>query len=425
MSIILKYSKIHEFIILFSVIYLVFFYDVLANSLGFYDEILALYFMMVIIVVLLFSKKIFLYKNEKNIVILLSFIGFIGLLSNYLSYLGGNVTDTNAIIGDFINLYKAFIVYFGIRLISSKFNAQNVLKKTEKHTRFLFNLIIILLFFDIIFKLFPQLPRYGIHSYQLFFLHPSRFSFVFSFVFLVLFNKYIKSNKKHLLFILIIGLTSLRVKYFGFVVLAIFLMYYRHLLFKISKKTIFILIGLLFVLIGLLFQDQIKMYFSFDNIKNGWSRGILLMESIKIGYDYFPFGTGFGSYSCYFSGKYYSWVYDKYGINNVWGISRFYWGFVSDQFWPMVLGQFGYFGLLAYLLIIYQYIVLFLKFLKSNITNIKNSNYMFTALLGMLLLLIDSSSDAIFTQNRAVVLFILFALFINSQSNKTIEKNTK
>jgi hypothetical protein len=160
------------------------------------------------------------------------------------------------------------------------------------------------------------------------------------------------------------------------------------------------------------------MYFSVDS---GWSRSVILVNSIKIGNDFFPFGTGFGTYSSFFSGKYYSWVYEYYGIDHVYGISKSYWGFITDQFWPMVLGQFGYLGLFAFMMIIYEYIMLFVINLKRSL-NLKQKNLMYVSILGMLLLLIDSSSDAIFTQNRGVVMFMLFGLLINSYKsyNETV-----
>lgn len=415
------YHKLYEIFIAFTAIYLVFFYDVLSEFLGFFDEFVALIFLIFSLKIVLFTKQITLYKNEKYIFVLLVVLGVLGLLSNWVSYLHGYKTDINAIIGDFINVYKAFIVYFGIRLLSSEFKASKIIAHIAKYSKWLFVLVVLILFLDIALHIFPTNSRYGLRTRELFFHHPSRYSFAFAFTFLILYYQYIKTAKWVLLVILLIGLTSLRVKYFGFVFIAYFLLYHRDLLYKISLKLVFVLIGVAFLIMSVLFKDQLSLYFSLSQIRTGWSRGIILITSFDIGNDFFPLGTGFGTYSSYFSGKYYSWVYDKYHISNVWGISRSFWSFIADQFWPMVLGQFGYFGLLAYFAIVYQYIVLFLKLLKNKAK--KNSIFMFVALLGMLLLLIDSSSDAIFTQNRAVVLFMLFALFINLQTeNSEIEQ---
>ncbi len=105
----------------------------------------------------------------------------------------------------------------------------------------------------------------------------------------------------------------------------------------------------------------------------------------------------------------------------MYGISRRHWKFVADQYWPMVLGQFGYLGLLSMFLIIYNFLTLFLTQIKASKNSIKYY-YFLSAILGLLLLIIDSTSDAIFTQNRAVVMFIYFALVMNTtnQNNKIV-----
>ncbi len=206
----------------------------------------------------------------------------------------------------------------------------------------------------------------------------------------------------------------------GFVVLAIFFLFYGKRLFMISKKLFYsVICGLALILIWL-FWDWLEMYFSFESINNGWSRAIILYYSFVIGNDFFPLGTGFGTYSSFYSGLHYSWVYDLYGLQNVYGISRRYWGFIADQYWPMVMGQFGYLGLLSMLLIMYHYIKLFLTHIKINIDNYRYY-YFLSAILGLLLLLIDSTTDAIFTQQRAVVMFAYFALVVNT-TNKKHEK---
>jgi O-antigen ligase len=82
----------------------------------------------------------------------------------------------------------------------------------------------------------------------------------------------------------------------------------------------------------------------------------------------------------------------------------------------MVLGQFGYLGLFSYLGIVYFFFTLFLKQIKNKFNT---TNFRYVPLLGLILLLIDSSSDSIFTQSRAVAIFMIFALFTNIQRNIT------
>lgn len=358
-----------------------------------------------------------LFRNEYYIILLLGVISVIGLLSNWVNYRNEHVTEGAAIIGDFIVFYKAFISYFAVRLLSKKFSTKKVLTKLSKYVKPIFYLLVFIIFIDFIFKIYPRLPRYGIYSIELFFKHPSRFGFAFSFIFLVLLPKFYKSNKQLLLAVLLVGLLSLRVKYFGFVGFSLIFMFYGKRLFRVPKLYFISFIAVLGVIMLWLFWDQFKMYFVFISLDTAWSRAVVLYYSFIIGYDFFPLGTGFGTYSSYYSGVHYSWVYDLYGINRVFGISRLYWGFVADQYWPMVLGQFGYFGFLSFVLIIYNYFKLFLTHIKGNINN-SLYYYFISAILGLLLLLVDSTSDAIFTQQRAVVMFIYFGLIVNTINEK-------
>ena len=92
-------------------------------------------------------------------------------------------------------------------------------------------------------------------------------------------------------------------------------------LFTIAKNTftetlrqpvycVIIAFALFFV-----FKDWIMFYFSDEAVKLGWSRAVLLRYSVVIAGDYFPLGTGFGSFASFFSGQDYSWVYRHYRID--------------------------------------------------------------------------------------------------------------
>lgn len=417
MKFIVRVSSLFEQSLLILVFTLVFLYDAFAGVIGFLDEFTALLSFIVLFYFIAIKGKLRLYRKEYYIVLLLGVIIVIGLSSNYFAYRNGHKTAWLAIIGDFINFYKAFITYIAIRLLSNSFDANKVLKKTAKYAEIIFYLLFVIVILDFIFKIFPHPPRYGIYSFELFFKHASRYGFAFSFIFLVLLPKYYKKNKGLLLFILLVGMLSLRVKYFGFLGMSIVFMFYGKRLFKIPKLYFLVIVSVLAFFLAWVFQDKIKMYFTFDVIDEAWSRAIILYYSFIIGNDFFPLGTGFGTFSSFYSGVDYSWVYDLYGIDKVYGISRLYNKFIADQYWPMVLGQFGYLGLLSMIFVIYNYFTLFITEIKENINSHKYY-YFLSAILGLLLLLIDSTSDAIFTQQRAVVLFIYFALVVNTTNIK-------
>ena len=405
--------------IIFSVIFISYISFLIPEISGFYDEFLALLFLTVIGIIIGKKTKIHLYREEKYIFYLLAFIAFWGLLSNYMT-LPKHKTNSIAIYSDFIVIFKAYTAYFGIRLLMHSIDSEMILNKLAYYVEIIFYLLVVLVFLDLIFKFFPIERRYGFRSVQLFFGHPSRYSTAFGIVFMLLFHKYIDSKRGLLFLILIIGLLSLRVKFFGFVFIAFLIFHFRHIIRRIPRKQIFVYFGIVLIGLYFAFQERIHMYFSFSNLDTSWSRGILLYKSIIIAHDFFPFGTGFGTYAGFFSGEHYSWVYNMYGIDNVWGISADNPVFIADQFWPMILGQFGWIGFVAYLLIMIYFILLFMRLFKQS--RIKNlTNRMVLPFLALFMLLVDSTSDAIFSQDRAVTLFIIIALSINLQS---IKQNT-
>tara|TARA_R110002050_G_scaffold274787_1_gene419344 strand:- start:5111 stop:6373 length:1263 start_codon:yes stop_codon:yes gene_type:complete len=408
-----KFSTILEQSIFLLILSLVFLYDAFDNSLGFLDELFALFSLLVLLYFIFIKQRMKLYRSEYYILSLLGIITIIGLLSNYHSYQNGNQTSGAAIFGDLVTFNKAFVSYIGVRLLSKYFNSNKVLNSITKYIELIFYILSFIIVLDFIFKFFPQPPRYGVYSFQLFFKHPSRFGFAFTFIFLALLPKYYKDRKSILVFVLLLGMLSLRVKYIGFGFLTVVFMFYGKRLFKIPKAYFLWIVVSLALIMLWLFWDTFQMYFTFKSINTAWSRAIVLYYSFIIGNDFFPLGSGFGTYSSYYSGVYYSWVYDSYKISKVYGISRIYPNFIADQYWPMVLGQFGYFGLLCMVGIIYQYFKLFLTNIKFYVKSEKYY-YFLSIILGLLLLLVDSTSDAIFSQQRGVVMFIYFALVVNT-----------
>jgi hypothetical protein len=410
----LTYISILKRVLILLIFTLVFLYDFLFKYISFIDELLAV----ITIALLFFVKKIKLLRAEYMILRLLFLIIFLGLLSN--------ITSEQKIVGkviflDLLSFVKPFVVYFGVRIFFRDISFKTVYPALKKIIQYALLVLIIIIFADYVFHIFPRDQRFGLTSLELFFTHPSRLSFAISFIFIILYPKYIKKSYL-LVFILLIGLVTLRVKYFGFLLIALLFIYYRRIIVKINKRYFYALMMLIPIGLFIIFKDWIYFYF----VNNDWSRNILLKYSFKIGADFFPLGTGFGSYACYFSGQEnYSWVYAHYGIDDVWGISKEFNSFLSDQYWPMILGQFGYFGLLAMFLIIIKYFEILIGLLNST-ESVFVKNSVIATVLGLILLLIDSTSDAIFSQNRGVVIFIIIALVVNHyiDYNTYIDENT-
>jgi len=82
------------------------------------------------------------------------------------------------------------------------------------------------------------------------------------------------------------------------------------------------------------------------------ARLALYLTSIDVARDHFPLGAGLGRYGSPLSRSPYSPVYESYGLNFVYGLGWEHTSYITDTFWPQILGEAGVFALLAYLVFV-------------------------------------------------------------------------
>lgn len=363
----------------------------------YFDEMLALLIAIVSAIYIIKKKgKIVINKYNICIVSLILIVVLIGLYSN-IEYGYQNI---KYVLADLIVFIKFFIVYLGFEFIakdSIKKFSKTILKNVKIITVFLFILTII----NYIFKIFPIFDyRYRIPSNQLFFEHPSTLAWccVSLMVMLIRLEKLNKNNCIYISMLIIILMTTLRSKAVAFASVSIIILLY----IKLSNNKIntwkVIFIGVICIAIG---YKQIYYYFMNENS----ARAVLLGTSIEIANDYFPLGTGFGTFGSYFSGESYSPVYEMYGINDIWGLRQENPNFISDSFWPMVLGQFGYIGALLYMLCI---VIIYIKLQKSY--SIEEKNIYTSKILILTFLIISATAESAFVNPMAIPLAIILAI---------------
>lgn len=137
------------------------------------------------------------------------------------------------------------------------------------------------------------------------------------------------------------------------------------------------------------------------------ARAQLLYGGVKIANASFPFGLGFGSYGSAVTStpQGYSGVYDALGFDSVYGLSRSYSAFVSDTFWPIILGQFGWLGLAIVIISISAV----LKELNRRVKRNANPGYgMATAIVVFYLLISSMAGSAIFAPMSIYLVICLF-----------------
>jgi hypothetical protein len=121
------------------------------------------------------------------------------------------------------------------------------------------------------------------------------------------------------------------------------------------------------------------------------ARARLYSTGGRIADDNFPVGVGFGRFASYPSRKYYSPVYQQYGLNRIYGLSREYPKYIDDVSWPSVIGETGYGGLALYVLGLLVVIAAMVRRLRSTVARLKWAPL--GALCAMAVMLVDSLGD--------------------------------
>lgn len=384
--------KFNYFIIVFTLLFGVVFYDVI-DELGFSytDEILVLILFLYFLAVNI--------SNVKKEFIFFLFIAVFYLM--YSLYSPHNVLP--AILTDFFVQIKPYIAFYTVYSINFAI--------TEKKRKQLITLCkvcaIVLLPIGILNPGGGEImDHFGGYSRY------ATIMIVLGTTYLV----YSEQQKKDLIITLIIysiGLLSLRSKMFGFYVAFLCIMFLWE---KVSVKRLLsfkslILFSIMMLAIFYVAKEKIIFYFvegsQADDI---FARPLLYISAIEILKDFPFFGTGFGSYATFASAEYYSPLYYDYDLYLSPEIGNGL--FISDTFFP-VFAQFGYIG---FFLFICFWIRRF-KTAKVNYKMYKNLLFFKLSILIGIFFFIESVADSTFTHNRGIAMLMLLAIILNNRYN--------
>ncbi len=242
--------------------------------------------------------------------------------------------------------------------------------------------------------------RYGIRSFSFVFSHYTFLSVGLVGILLLLCQNPFK-NRIWIAIALVLMCSTLRSKAFGFVAIFLFLLISQR-----GKSSPYLLLTLGIGAAIAISWDQIVFYYTSD----GFARNELTRAAFEVAGDYAPFGTGFATFGSNVTGEpeFYSPLYFEYGLSNVYGLTPNDASFVSDTFWPTVLGQFGYAGLLVYGALL----VSLFQFQRNGLSKI-------TAASLYIYLFISSTSESAFFNPSAVFLAFCAGLAAAGVSSMT------
>ena len=292
----------------------------------------------------------------------------------------GMVFAAAGIVGWIMNGYQTFSItvqamYEHIRFwiclwafmsVLSTFPLEKYAKRLFCHVGLLSAILIVLTTVDIIFHIWGrQIYRFGIGSIQLFYGHPSYFGAhcVFLLAMLCILIPYLQLIDDEesrsvprwsvtatvlMCCMLVLVLTTIRTRLIGFVAAFIILFIYMIVIKKKLHPGI-ILVG---VLAALAIGWQRIYFFYFSKYSYTMARGQFATNSLDIALNNMPFGAGFGTFGSRMAQIHYSPLYFKYHMMLTTGMQPTHPSYACDSFYPMILGESGWLGFIAYMLLI-------------------------------------------------------------------------
>lgn len=226
-----------------------------------------------------------------------------------------------------------------------------------------------------------------------------------------LFKDESKTNRYIALIIVLSGMLAPKFKFLGEVVCFIYVIFFlkSKLNFK-SSKTIFSIALVMAIVIYVTWSKFDAYYVS------GFVEGAERMarpESYRIAFteiiwEYFPFGSGMGSWGCAAAADFYSPLLYKYKMNEVWGCDPDNPMFVADAFFP-TLAQIGVVGIFFF--------CIFWKRRLQDFNAIKDIRYYRVAWITFFCLVIEQTADTSFLSGKGMGYCMLIALCLNANRN--------
>lgn len=365
------------------------------------DEIITLLLALLCIVDILGNRNHQRYKG-------LFFI--IGVMTFYLLYslFVVHYNTPKAVFSDFFIQLKPFIAFYVAYSMGVRFNASQRLF-LKKLTAFLSAMMLVIIVSGFGKEVFFHVAYYGIYSIVLFLIY-----------YYCSYRNQTQKDKIIMLLILAVGLFSTRSKFYGFFVVALYLlfMYKPGMLTKVKLKQ-WIMMAVVFCLVLYVAWGKINYYFissglfsGSDEMDDSFARAILYFTAPQVLSDHLLFGSGLASYATYSSGQVgYSLIYGIYNIDIIWGLLEGDCPFVSDTFFPE-LAQFGIVGIGLYF---YFWIWVYKKIKIRTVTPHAIQLYK----LGLLILafvFIESIAGSMFLQASGSMVMMILGFVIRDMS---------
>jgi hypothetical protein len=251
-------------------------------------------------------------------------------------------------------------------------------------------------------------------------------------VILSLFRYLSAKNKRYLNYALFFTLCSMLTIQLKVIIGLVMIWMIYYMFIKKTKISNFILIsglvlGLGYIAVMAIPQLQEKIYkytllYAASDSYESVARPALYYQSINIANDFFPWGSGQGTFGSVPVNMLYNQIYYDYNLNHIHGLGETGDNFKMDTHWSSIIGENGYLGTMLYLML-FLYPLSFLKKVKGF-----NNSIALKFLMLAVFIVVTFESITLCIPGRMAFMFIysgILGLISRDISNKQIDVSDK
>lgn len=224
-----------------------------------------------------------------------------------------------------------------------------------------------------------------------------------------LFSDNSDANKVIALLLASTGLLAPKFKYIGELVCFVALMFKVKSRLNFTSAKTLAGIGFLVLVIAFFTWERLDGYYISGLDNEELARPMTYKTSLKVLVDYFPLGPGMGTFASLGAWRYYSPLYPKYGLDQIWGLDAGG-GFICDAFYPS-LTQFGIVGVILF--------GIFWKRRLQLMNRIMSAKYYRVAFMTFLCLAIEQTADSSWLSGKGMGYCMLLGLCFNAKTLPT------
>lgn len=353
------------------------------------DEAITLIGLVYIVMKKLSNSKICV-KKETLYLLIFAILGIIGNLRS-------GINTQYCILGMFLML-KSYVIYYS-------FEELNWTKKdVDSMFKILKWMYIVLITLGIVFYLFPEISPFSTFGMSSICNHPAIFATLLVPFIIYCFVEIVENRRNKLVVPLAIALICVLLANTSKNIVSIGVVGIIYMIASKKKKKYTVMIIAAVVL--LFFAEPIISVLSTDyeayilsETASNRPRMILLRTSLKIAKDYFPTGSGFGTYGSSVARTHYSEIYNQYGINGQNGLSSTNGIYLTDTYWPAIIGETGFIGAILMCLFLTKLIIRSVKNFRFCIDR-KERILAYVAILSFIALVVESLFTSTFFSLR-------------------------